>query len=63
LIFTVIFSFQEKVIGKNKLIPRLLGVNRESVIQVDDKTKEIINTWPLTSIRKWAASFSGFTMV
>ena len=27
--------------GKNKLVPRLLGVTRESVMRVDEKTKEV----------------------
>ena len=27
--------------GKNKLVPRLLGVNKESVLRVDEKTKQV----------------------
>ena len=27
--------------GKNKLVPRLLGVNKESVLRVDEKTKVV----------------------
>ena len=38
-----IFLLQEKMKGKNKLVPRLLGINRESVVRVDEKTKEVSN--------------------
>ena len=27
--------------GKNKLVPRLLGVTKESILRVDEKTKEV----------------------
>lgn len=27
--------------GKNKLVPRLLGITKESVVRVDEKTKEV----------------------
>jgi talin len=44
------FLVQEKIPGKNKLIPRLLGITRESVMRVDETTKEVIKTWPLTTV-------------
>ncbi|VDN24157.1 unnamed protein product [Gongylonema pulchrum] len=34
------FVVKEKMKGKNKLVPRLLGVNKECVMRVDEKTKE-----------------------
>lgn len=34
------FLVKEKMKGRNKLIPRLLGVTRESVMRVDETTKE-----------------------
>ena len=34
-------TFQEKMKGKNKLVPRLLGITKESVVRVDAKTKEV----------------------
>lgn len=40
---SIIFLLQEKMKGKNKLVPRLLGINRESVVRVDEKTKEVSN--------------------
>lgn len=63
--FTVIsFPFmQEKMKGKNKLVPRLLGITKECVMRVDEKTKEVIQEWNLTNIKRWAASPKSFTLV
>ena len=49
--------------GKNKLVPRLLGINKESVMRVDEKTKDVIKEWPLEQVRRWAASPNTFTLV
>lgn len=27
--------------GKNKLVPRLLGITKESVVRMDERTKEV----------------------
>ncbi|VDL98331.1 unnamed protein product [Schistocephalus solidus] len=54
--------FQEKLTGRNKLVPRLFGVSKESVMRVDEKTKEILETWPLTRVRRWAATANLFTL-
>lgn len=27
--------------GKNRLVPRLLGIDKESVLRVDEKTKDV----------------------
>jgi talin len=35
------FLVKEKVKGKNKLVPRLLGITKEAVVRVDEKTKEV----------------------
>jgi talin len=48
--------------GRNKLVPRLLGVTKDSVLRLDEKTKEILKTWPLTTVRRWAASPNVFTL-
>ena len=42
IILNVLFYFQEKMKGKNKLVPRLLGITKESVVRVDEKTKEVM---------------------
>lgn len=54
---------QEKVRGKTRLVPRLLGIARDSVMRVDETTKEIIKSWPLFTVRRWAASHNSFTIV
>uniref|UniRef100_U3IA16 Talin 1 n=1 Tax=Anas platyrhynchos platyrhynchos TaxID=8840 RepID=U3IA16_ANAPP len=54
---------QEKMKGKNKLVPRLLGITKECVMRVDEKTKEVIQEWSLTNIKRWAASPKSFTLV
>ena len=48
--------------GRNRLVPRLLGVTKESVLRLDEKTKEILKTWPLTTVRRWVASPNVFTL-
>lgn len=48
--------------GKNKLVPRLLGVKKDSILRLDEKTKETLKTWPLTTVRRWAASPNVFTL-
>lgn len=56
------FLVKEKMKGRNKLVPRLLGVTKDSVLRLDEKTKEILKTWPLTTVRRWAASPNTFTL-
>ncbi|CAF5157542.1 unnamed protein product, partial [Rotaria magnacalcarata] len=53
----------EKMSGKNKLVPRLLGVTKESVVRVDERTKDFIQVWPLTHVKRWTASPNTFTLV
>ena len=48
--------------GRNKLAPRLLGVTKESVLRLDEVTKEILKTWPLTTVRRWVAAPRVFTL-
>eukprot|EP00095_Tigriopus_kingsejongensis_P007975 maker-scaffold475_size161908-snap-gene-0.21 protein:Tk07975 transcript:maker-scaffold475_size161908-snap-gene-0.21-mRNA-1 annotation:"Talin-1" len=56
------FLVKEKMRGRNRLVPRLLGVTKDSVLRLDEKTKEILKTWPLTTVRRWAASPNVFTL-
>ncbi|UYV77351.1 TLN1 [Cordylochernes scorpioides] len=70
------FLVKEQRKNKSKLVPRLLGVTKDSVLRLDEKTKEvgyirfptfygaaqILETWPLTRVRKWAASPNSFTL-
>ena len=64
--YTVDYSLtpsQEKMRGRNKLVPRLLGISRKSIMRVDENSKDVLKTWPLTTIRRWAASPNSFTLV
>ncbi|XP_053502228.1 talin-1 [Ictalurus furcatus] len=56
------FLVKEKMKGKNKLVPRLLGITKECVMRVDEKTKEVMQEWSLTNIKRWAASPKSFTL-
>ncbi|XP_045150885.1 talin-2 [Echinops telfairi] len=56
------FLVKEKMKGKNKLAPRLLGITKDSVMRVDEKTKEVLQEWPLTTVKRWAASPKSFTL-
>ncbi|XP_070064765.1 talin-2 isoform X3 [Drosophila virilis] len=56
------FLVKEKMNGKNKLVPRLLGVTKDSVLRLDERTKEILISWPLTTVRRWGASPNTFTL-
>ena len=35
--------------GKNKLVPRLMGVTKESVLRVDVKTKEVSDFYSISN--------------
>ena len=54
------FSVKEQLPGKQKLQGRLLGVSREAVLRVDEATKDFLKIWPLTTVRRWAATASTF---
>ncbi|XP_030044269.1 LOW QUALITY PROTEIN: talin-2 [Microcaecilia unicolor] len=56
------FLVKEKMKGKNKLVPRLLGITKDSVMRVDERTKEVLQEWPLTTVKRWAASPKSFTL-
>lgn len=56
------FLVKEKVPGKNKLVPRLFGITKDCVMRVDADTKGILKTWPLTTVKRWAASMNSFTL-
>ncbi|CAB3232888.1 unnamed protein product [Arctia plantaginis] len=47
------FLVKEKQKGKKKLVPRLLGINAEAVLRMDENTKEILQQWPLTHVKSY----------
>ncbi|XP_041983388.1 talin-2-like isoform X2 [Aricia agestis] len=56
------FVVKEKQKGKKKLVPRLLGINAESILRLDEQTKEILQTWLLTQVKTYKASTETFTL-
>ena len=56
------FLVKEKLKGRNKLVPRLLGVQKDSALRLDEKTKEVLTSWPLTQVKRWAASPNTFSL-
>lgn len=61
--YFLLLILQEKMKSKNKLVPRLLGITKESVMRVDERTKDVVQEWPLTTVKRWAASPKSFTLV
>ncbi|CAF4070720.1 unnamed protein product [Rotaria sp. Silwood2] len=60
--YGVTFFLVKKMSGKNKLVPRLLGVTKESIVRVDERTKDFLEVWPLTHVKRWTASPNTFTL-
>ncbi|KCV69929.1 hypothetical protein H696_03395 [Fonticula alba] len=56
------FHVKEKLPRRNKLIDVLLGVTRDSVMRFDGETKALRDNFPLTTLRRWAATPTHFTM-
>lgn len=47
------FVVKEQQKGKKKLVPRLLGINAQSILRLDETTKEILQAWPLTHVKTY----------
>ncbi len=56
------FLVKETLPSKRKLVPRLLGFTRDAIIRVDVVTKEVLKTWPLTTVSRWASSKDNFIL-
>jgi hypothetical protein len=56
------FLIKEKLPNKDKIVNRLLGISQESILRFDIVTKELLKAWPLTHVRRWAASSTTFTL-
>lgn len=52
----------EKKKNTRKVMPVLVGVTRDGILRMDYETKEVIKQWPLTHLRRWAASDKTFTL-
>ncbi|KAJ3121843.1 Talin-1 [Nowakowskiella sp. JEL0407] len=56
------FQVKERVPKKSKLVTVLLGVTKQSLVKLEVETKEILVEWKLTTLRRWAASPTSFTL-
>ena len=56
------FLIKEKLPNKDKIVNRLLGISHESILRFDLVSKELLKAWPLTHVRRWAASSTTFTL-
>lgn len=48
--------------GSKKPVDKLLGITRDAVVRLDAETKEVEHEYPLTHLRRWAASPQSFTL-
>ena len=56
------YLVKEKTKKKGVMEPVLLGVTKEKIMRFDVKTKEVIHSWPLTTLRRWAATPNSLTL-
>ncbi|CAG9569814.1 unnamed protein product [Danaus chrysippus] len=56
------FLVKEKQLKKKKLVPRLLGINANSILRLDEETKEIIQVWLLTQVKSYRADYESFAL-
>ncbi|KAK6099239.1 hypothetical protein MT418_000678 [Batrachochytrium dendrobatidis] len=59
---TTFFVVKEPAAKRKKATTMLLGVTKQSILRVDLETKEIVQEWKLTQIRRWAATAKTFTL-
>eukprot|EP00003_Mantamonas_plastica_P030488 TRINITY_DN759_c0_g1_i5.p1 TRINITY_DN759_c0_g1~~TRINITY_DN759_c0_g1_i5.p1 ORF type:complete len:1776 (+),score=713.18 TRINITY_DN759_c0_g1_i5:304-5631(+) len=57
------FMVKEPVKGsKKKFTNLILGITRDSLLRLDPSTREVLDSYPLTTLKRWAAAPSKFTM-
>uniref|UniRef100_A0AC35TN27 FERM domain-containing protein n=1 Tax=Rhabditophanes sp. KR3021 TaxID=114890 RepID=A0AC35TN27_9BILA len=56
------FVVKEKVKGRNKLVPILLGINKDCIMRLDAKTKEVIKEYPLEQVRRFVGNNKCITL-
>ena len=54
---------REKAEEKSKLVPCLLGISKNGIIIVDVKTRNVLTSWPLSYIKRWAFGSEIFVLV
>ena len=46
------FLVKEKMKGRNRLVPRLLGITKESIMRVDENTKQVSSVVTMAMVAK-----------
>jgi len=46
------FLVKEKMKGRNRLVPRLLGITKESIMRVDENTKQVCSIVTMVMIAR-----------
>ena len=57
------FLVKDRLRGRTKNTPCLLGVGRSSIMRLDVKTKNIVTTWPLSTVQRWIFHKDSFSLV
>eukprot|EP01113_Clastostelium_recurvatum_P020003 TRINITY_DN236_c0_g1_i4.p1 TRINITY_DN236_c0_g1~~TRINITY_DN236_c0_g1_i4.p1 ORF type:complete len:2591 (+),score=1077.50 TRINITY_DN236_c0_g1_i4:231-8003(+) len=56
------FHTKERVKGQKKPVAKMLGITRDAIIRLDFESKEVEHEYPLTHLKRWAASPASFTL-
>ena len=46
------FLVKEKMKGRNRLVPRLLGITKESIMRVDENTKQVSSVATIVTVAR-----------
>lgn len=46
------FLVKEKMKGRNRLVPRLLGITKESIMRVDENTKQVCSIVTMVTVAR-----------
>lgn len=56
------FFVKEPATKEKRKCSVLLGITKQSVVRMDTISKDVLQEWKLTQIRRWAATPKGFTL-
>lgn len=57
------FRVEEQVkVKSSQTVERLLGITKDTVLRVDKDSKEIMQSWPMNTLRRWAAAPNSITL-
>ena len=56
------FLVNEKLVGKTKFVPRLLGISKDVIAILDVNSKHMLQTWALNAVHNWAMGRNTFSL-